>query len=65
MPQRLTDIAVELVRVLAELDQQELHLPAIRVARAIEAIESALEERTVVGLPPGVDKSSEVGATLN
>ena len=65
MPQRLTDMAVELVRVLAELDQQELHLPAIHVARAIEAIESAIEEATVVGLSPGVENRSEVGATLN
>ena len=65
MVSQLAGLSVRLEKILAELDQFQFHLPAIYVARAIEAIKPDADERDAVGLFFAAKSGSEFGAPLN
>jgi hypothetical protein len=62
---QLTSLSSALQKILAELDEQQLHIPAIYVARAIEAMNMAAKEREPVGQFPSDASGPEAGVTLN
>jgi hypothetical protein len=65
MAQQLAFLTLALQKVLAELDEQQLHLPAIYVARALEAIENVAEDIDLIEQPHSDGNDSEIGVALN
>jgi hypothetical protein len=60
MAQEMAEITRTLRRVLAELDKQKLHLPAIHVARALEVVQLVAEERAFKRQSRSVDENIEI-----